>query len=155
MVTSPSLYLAKLEALTTKGISASLLIFDDGSEPVVKGSLSDDISVIANFRAFLNSATQISKRAFKHYLIPLVNRKKDKPNFITLEFEESLVIIQRLSSPSSLGTSLVCVCKKKIPREAYLDCILKTQKLLNQGKPTTCAFFSLLQVFRMLSYYTT
>lgn len=49
-----------LAALLTKGIVASLMVFDDGSEPVVKGSLSDEFSVVANFRAFLTSVTQIS-----------------------------------------------------------------------------------------------
>eukprot|EP01127_Copromyxa_protea_P003310 TRINITY_DN1313_c0_g1_i1.p1 TRINITY_DN1313_c0_g1~~TRINITY_DN1313_c0_g1_i1.p1 ORF type:complete len:129 (-),score=18.50 TRINITY_DN1313_c0_g1_i1:63-449(-) len=114
----------------TKGISASLLVFDDGTEPVVKGTLLDDISAIANFKAFLTASIQI------------MNLKNDKPRFMTLEFESSLVIIQRLSSPTSMGTSLVCVCNNKITADKYLPCITKTQTLLNQ-------------VFRMLSYYTT
>jgi hypothetical protein len=60
LVATPNL----LSALSTKSISASLLVFDDGSEPVVKGSLDDDISVIANFKAFLMASTQISMPAF-------------------------------------------------------------------------------------------
>jgi hypothetical protein len=83
-----------------------------------------------------------------------VNLKKDKPDFMTLEFKGSLVIIQRLSSPTSLGASLVCVCKKKIPPECYLPCVSKAELLLNQGKLRNDAL-TLQPVFRMLSYYTT
>ena len=41
-----------------KGIYASLLVFDDGTEAIAEGELNDTLSVLANFQALQTIADQ-------------------------------------------------------------------------------------------------
>lgn len=41
-----------------KGIYASLLVFDDGTEAIAEGELTDTLSVLANFQALQTIADQ-------------------------------------------------------------------------------------------------
>lgn len=44
-----------------KGIVASLLVYDDGTDAIAEGQLEDKLSVIANFQALQTIADQTCK----------------------------------------------------------------------------------------------
>jgi len=118
-----------LENLSSvSGIEACLLVYDDGTESLSKGSLLDKISVIANFRAMLRSTNQ------------LLTAKEDTPNFITMKIGEShLVYVHRVRSQASLVTLV-----RKMEKAQQLQCytnICKHQRMINR-------------VFILLSYFS-
>lgn len=52
------LTLIKLLVPEHKGIDASLLVFDDGTDAIAEGELDDTLSVLANFQALQTIADQ-------------------------------------------------------------------------------------------------
>jgi len=121
------------------GIEACLLVYDDGTESISSGTLGDNFSVIANFRALLRVAIQLMQE-----------QKDDAPDFMLLEMGERLVYVHRIKSMASLVT--LCLKKKKksseseneaneVAIEHYYTSICRHQKLLNR-------------VFMLGSYFT-
>jgi len=82
------------------GIEACLLVYEDGTESIFSGTLEDNFSVIANFRALLRVACQLMQE-----------QKEDAPDFMLLEMGERLVYVHRITAIASLET--LCVRKKK------------------------------------------
>jgi len=110
------------------GIEACLLVYDDGTESLSKGSLQDKISVIANFRAMLRATNQ------------LLTAKEDAPNFITMKIGDSnLVYVHRVRLQASLVT-LVRTMDKQQQLQCYTN-ICKHHRMINR-------------VFILLSYFS-
>jgi len=121
------------------GIDACLLVYEDGTESISSGTLEDNFSVIANFRALLRVACQLMQE-----------QKGDAPDFMLLEMGERLVYVHRISAIASLVT--LCNRKRKTSdsendikpepsMEQYYSIICRHQKLLNR-------------VFMLGSYFT-
>jgi len=122
---------ATLEKLQlTSGITSAFLFFDEGTEHLTKGIIRDEISVVANFKAFLSATVQT------------MSLRADKPSFLSMEFGRSLVVMQQLSCFNGSMATLVCVYKKKVDKSVYLPHIQSAQQMFTQ-------------VFRLLSYYVT
>jgi len=122
------------------GIEASLLVYDDGTESISAGTLEDNFSVIANFRALLRVACQLMQE-----------QKQDAPDFMLLEMGERLVYVHRINATASLVT--LCVRKRRTSDVSEID--YKNEPSIEQYYSIICRHQKLLnRVFMLGSYFT-
>jgi len=124
-----NMVVAILNDLVRESVEMCLLEYIDGSrEHTIAGSIKDEISVVANLKAFLALSYQIMDRGEK------------QPAFISTEFGDSYIYVHHIPSQKGPGAYLVSVCRKKYDRQLYFPYILKAQDMLNQ-------------TFRLLDYF--
>lgn len=100
-----------------KGLVSSLLLFDEGQQPVTSGKLDDHVGVVANLQALITFSDGI------------MSERQDVAQSITLEMSEKIVFIHRIRNGRA---SLVSICKKSIKKSIHLQYIEETVTLLEK-----------------------
>ncbi|KAL6041759.1 Saccharopine dehydrogenase [Balamuthia mandrillaris] len=99
-----------------RGLLNALLVFDEGRHPITAGKLEDHVAVVANLQALLTFSSE------------LMAAKQDAPQVVTLDMSKQVVYLYRLRA----NASLVCICRKSVRREAYLEHIHLAATLVEQ-----------------------